>query len=274
MSGGFGLMPWGLDEWGLGDSIIAPATFDRATPWSIREVDVVFTADVIATSRLGAGDALNVKTWSVERLDSLGATEHSYRVLGVTAVEGASVFRLLVLGEWGPWAQTHRVRAYGIVDLYGAPVTPFEQEFAGLAAAPDAVSTRQNTVWDLRNDPYTLGDGGTFGGVLQVSSAGDYATQSGPELLRKLIIRRLTTVPGAFFYLPAYGVGVRLKEQLRESDLATLHAHVKREVLAEPDVDRATVHLALGDDGVLAVVIAATMRSTSEVVSVEFTATA
>jgi hypothetical protein len=63
----------------------------------------------------------------------------------------------------------------------------------------------------------------------------------------KLLLRRLTTSPGAFAHLdPAsYGVGLRSKEPLPSADLFRLRALIQQQVMREPEIESASVQLTL-----------------------------
>lgn len=81
-------------------------------------------------------------------------------------------------------------------------------------------------------------------GMLEIESGGDYASMTGAELIKKLILRRLTTKPGDFFHLPNYGIGLREKEPLPVSDLRKLAKAIEVQVAQEPEVGAVKATLA------------------------------
>jgi hypothetical protein len=275
-------MPWGLGPWGLGpwgSGTTPPAYITGAVISTVRSMDVYFSAAMLAVSPLGEHDALNPARWSVQRYE-LGTTnvEQEFIVLEIIDLGGGSMFRVTILGVLGEYPFEHAIDAFDLYDALGNPAlstgsSPLVFVAPGLAAAAQNAAARQDVVWDLRNDPFSLGDTGSIGGVFQTTSGADYDVQSGAELLRKLIIRRLTTMPGAFIMLrPGYGDGIALKVPLRAFDLPTLRARILQGVLSEPEVADAKVMLSMSADGILAISIQAKIRTTGAVVPVNFEA--
>jgi hypothetical protein len=143
--------------------------------------------------------------------------------------------------------------------------SPYSALFNGLVASqPTSVAiVRQR---DLANPPAPPGLN-SIGGTLVMDASGDYKLVSGAALLKKLILRRLTTRPGEFAHLPNYGLGFAVKEPLRDSDLIALRGDVEAQVLLEPDVATANVLLSFNNaEGIVVCRIRATMRSTGETV--------
>ncbi len=77
---------------------------------------------------------------------------------------------------------------------------------------------------------------GELGSTLVIDSGGDYTSMSGPEFIKKLILRRLTTKPGEFFHLPNYGLGLKEKEPLPVNNLRALAKAIEQQVAQEPEV--------------------------------------
>lgn len=75
-------------------------------------------------------------------------------------------------------------------------------------------------------------------GAFAVDATGDYAIDDGLDNLKKRVLRRLLTRPGAFAYAPGYGVGVQLysKQLGRASVRQKLAAEAERQIRLEPDV--------------------------------------
>jgi hypothetical protein len=148
-------------------------------------------------------------------------------------------------------------------------VPPRKADFAGLVA--DALATRQARlvsrgaiVRDVANPPAPFAAEGTLGGTLVITSSGDYDTVTGAELVKKLIIRRLTTGRGEFFHLPNYGVDFRVKETIQPSSLSQLKTSIEKQILKEPEVSAASASLTLDTSNVLTVAVRATLRPTGE----------
>jgi hypothetical protein len=94
-------------------------------------------------------------------------------------------------------------------------------------------------------------------GLWVFDDSGDLAPHDGIDSLRKRIFRRLTTVRGAFSFLPDYGVGLVLKEPAGSSQLSALKDDITRQVGREPEVEATSVSLSLNPNGILTVSIAA-----------------
>jgi len=79
------------------------------------------------------------------------------------------------------------------------------------------------------------------GGSLATTADGDYAIETGPETLRKMIFRRLTTPTGGFAWLPDYGFDFGQSRLLRANDVDDIEADARRQILREPEVQDATI---------------------------------
>lgn len=80
-------------------------------------------------------------------------------------------------------------------------------------------------------------------GTFVIADDGDYATDQGPESLKKRVLRRLMTRKGAFAHLPNYGVGVpdEVKKLGTQAVLSRLRVDAEQQILEEPDVDQVRV---------------------------------
>lgn len=105
-----------------------------------------------------------------------------------------------------------------------------------------ASAARQAGVQDPA-DPYALG---TFG----VSDDGDYAFDEGLASLKKRVIRRLLTKPGAFAHLPDYGVGIpyEAKRLGTAAVLSRLATEAEVQIAREPDVEKVKVTTIVSPD--------------------------
>jgi hypothetical protein len=259
---GWGLSPYGLFPYGFGPAGTLSITQAYAT--SERTVRVVLSIAPRAVSPLDTGDALNPKTWQVTRSDS-GA-----QLLVLAAAQiSTTVFDLYTLDKLGHALIQHAVSSTTLVDSSGGPITPpTSAAFAGCAFVP--VTRAPTALLDLRNVSTSET---SIGGVYEVGSDGDYTVHGGVEFLRKLIIRRLVTMPGEFFYLnSAYGIGFRVKEPLPGNDLIKLQVAIQQQLLREPEFLRVAVSLSLSGDNVLTIQVSAVLRRSNEEVVIPITA--
>lgn len=195
-----------------------------------------------AISSTIAGDALNPTTWTVKRLD----TGFSFTVAKVGEVS-TTIFDIYVFEPLGPISVTHRVSSDTILspvetnmeldaelpiefDPPPAPVS-ISMDFFGLAESPPVTPTAAGTS-DVLNAPTPTQD--QTGGAYRVVS-GDYQLQSGADLYRKLVLRRLLTKPGAFYHLPDYGMGLDPKTPVPLGSISRLKVEIERQVALEPE---------------------------------------
>jgi hypothetical protein len=260
----FGILPYGDAAGSIGVGLAS------ARAVSTREVDVTTSNLVQDNSPFLVGDALNPNTWMLQRLDTF-AFLHVVEAVQV----GTYTYRLLLLEELGPAAATHRVSSTTLLDVGGSPiVSPRSADFLGLLDAntltvADRLANSRVRTKDFANPQLP---GSTFlAGTLQLDPSGDYKLESGPALVRKLILRRLMSSPGDFFHLPNYGIGFRVKEPLPVADLVKLKAAVEAQCAKEPEVEAASATLSLSTGGVLNVAVAARLRKTGEQVDIAYT---
>lgn len=245
-SGGYGGSPWGLGSGGPLFAVSALVTSERT-------VVVELSDTPRANSPVGDGDALNPNTWYVDVLDSDGNVERSLLVLAVRLYSGTTQFELYTLDKFEPSTITHRVGSDTLVDPGGVLITlPKYVDFLGCVAAQIPAANRG--LVDVANPQTGAMDEG--GGTLIVGSDGDYANESGIDLYRKLIIRRLTTTPGDFFYFdPTYGLGLRVKEPLGISDIPKLKAEVERQLKREPEFAAVQASITITPNGVMTITV-------------------
>ena len=259
---GWGKDSWGTSPWG-GAVPLDPLAIENARALSTKEIEVTLNRPAQVIAPTVAGDALNPITWNVQRLD----TAFLFSVISV-AQTGPTTFVLSVLQDIGPARSTHRVSTTTLLDAIGGFISsPNSFDFAGLleAAAKDAVTRAQRdsgAVQDVANPPLPQTEPATFvGGTLLINSGGDYERESGAPFIKKLILRRLLTLPGGFFHLPDYGIGLGVKELLPATNLLQLRASIIRQVEREPEVVEADVRLLLGLLNDLEVQVRARLRS-------------
>lgn len=257
---GWGLSSFGLFSYGMGPP--GSLYLVGAYPLSERTLRVFLSVKAKADSTIDAGDALNPKTWTVTR-DDTGA---QLLVLAVARVDDTT-FDLYMLDKLQPSLIEHTVETTTLLAATGGLiVAPTDVPFVGCSYAAPARSPV--ALVDLRNVPNNETD---IGGIYEVGSDGDYVTHSGAEFLKKLIIRRLVTLPGEFFFLTEYGIGFRVKEPLPGNDLVQLAAAIELQLLKEPEFSKVGVGLALSGDNVLTIQVAAVLRRSNEQVVIPIT---
>lgn len=259
---------WGIDPFGTGiygSVSTGNVSLAGARAISTHEVEVTVTGEAQDNSPFLPGDALNPSTWAIQRLD-----DNSFLPVVNVQQTGTYKYVLLTLEEFGPVSVTHTVSSSTLRDGGGALITaPRSASFLGITDASEKdiaskLASQKHTARDYANPPTP--DSTSMGGTLQITSAGDYQTVTGPELLKKLIIRRLISRPGDFFHLPKYGIGLRTKEPLPAADLPKLKVEIQRQVMLEPDVQSAQVQLLLdASKNILFVNVTAQLRPSGEV---------
>jgi hypothetical protein len=258
-----GLLPYGDATSGIGAALL------KALAISTHEVDVTVTNLVQDNSPFLDGDALNPATWSIQRLDS----NAFLNVVSVTQV-GTYTYRLLCLEEFGPVTVTHRASSTTLKDAAGALLnTPRNVNFLGLLDAtqltPETrLDAHSSAVRDLANPQVPSQE--WFAGTLQLTAAGDYQLESGKQLVRKLILRRLISTPGDFFHLPSYGIGFRVKQPIPAANLGALKTRIEKQLLQEPELEQVNVALTLASNGVLTVTVRAILQKTGEALQIGF----
>lgn len=250
---GWGLSPWGLGPWGLGSATLSIVS---ALAVSEREVIITLASAPMAVSTIGVGDALNPRTWTVEN----GDTGFEFVTLSVKQLS-PTVYEIYLLQKLGSYLVTHTVSAPGMIDPSGGLIgPPSSYDFFGCEAV-ELSSTKVGLV-DLKN-PMT--DPTSLSGTLVVGTDGDYDTESGVELLRKLLIRRLITTPGQWFYFTGYGLGIRVQEPLRFTDKNSLRAEVQRQVQQEPELTAARVSVQTdARQGIVTFIVDARLRRSNK----------
>lgn len=240
----------------------------KALALSTNTVRVWLTAEPKHSSKDTTGDALNPATWVVQRLD----TTAFFHVVSVAAYTPLA-YDVTVFEALGAASVSHQISSSTLEDVGGGLLrTPRHADFLGAASAnqetsADRMATRKLTARDLYNYPADGGERGVVGGTLQVTAAGDYAEMTGAELLSKLVIRRLISVPGDFFHLPDYGVGLRVAEPVTLGNLPKLKAEIERQVLLEPEIEQASAVLTQ-DANTLLVQVRAKLRVSGQLMDV------
>lgn len=209
-------------------------------------VQVTFSAPPLAISSVAAGDAFNPASWSITRTD----TGAAFDVMAIVQVS-PTIFNVLIYERWAAASITHQISAAGMLDPYGATIiAPTTATFQGVVSVSqvtqDAIAaSNRYTLTDIANPPFPQKGTQLGGGVRIIGAAGDFQNESGNTLLTKLILRRLSITTGAFFYMPDYGLGVRVKELVLTKDMVALKKKVEDQVAQEPEVEAVNASLML-----------------------------
>lgn len=264
---------WGFDDEGLlpyGDAAGSiGASISGARAISTREVQVDVSNLVQDNSPFLAGDALNPNTWTVQRQDTLAFLH----VVSVTQT-GTYQYTLLTLEEFGSVSVTHTVSSNTLLDLVGNLITtPRSADFLGVTdedkdSLQDILAKRQVAAVDIANPQFPQEV--YFAGTLQLDAGGDYRLESGPQLTRKLMLRRMMSTPRDFFHLPDYGIGFRLKEPIPITDLGKMKTRTEQQLLREPELQTVLATIIQDSNGMLSVRVRAVERKTGQSIEVGF----
>jgi hypothetical protein len=264
---GYGLDRYGLDPYGAEPSGLA---ISNAFASGIRVVRVTLSREPLHVSNTGTGDALNPKTWTVQRLDNMKFST----VIQVTESDPPLTFDIAVLEKFADQTITYQLKTTSLVSTEGEPITFAGStfNFVGVKAFEDQtdriVANRRAAIRDLANPPAP--NATELGGTLQIVG-GDYAMVEGADLLKKLILRRLVTRPGEFSHLPDYGVGLAVKEPMPTSSVSRLQKTIKEQVLKEPEVDAAEVTVTVDAfNHIVLVTIRARLKKTGQEINMPF----
>lgn len=255
---------YGTDYYGVGPWGIAPptGTFSLEDIFAVseRSVRVTFTEAAYVQSAFKVGSALNLATWSI----SIVGSSDPLILIGVREVtgSGARQFELYTLNKFPSYFSTLNVQFPNVLSASETPIVGPSSGTCAAAKVPE-ITPRLNKIdyVDISNVP--TGPTETLG-VMQVAASGDYAEDVGDALLKKMVLRRITSLPGAFFHIPEseFGLGVRTKEPLLYSDMKAFKAELERQILLEPDASRVQATVLLGSDGVLTVKVRVRRQST------------
>lgn len=245
---GYGLAPWGTGYWGEG---ILAALEEGGVAYAVgdRVVRVELLTEPLHTNSTSVGSAINPRTWAITD----PASGKSWTVMAVKDVS-AKVYNILTLEPLPKHFTTLQLSTSTLKNSLGIPFATLELSFNGAYLDVNnsneaRTAARGYLLQDLANQPAPpLTDmSGTYndlvGGTLEINSAGDYVSQYGAALVKKLIIRRLLSKPGDFFHLPTYGVGLRVKEPIPTSNLRKLAVIIEQQAQQEPEVQAVKANL-------------------------------
>lgn len=264
--------PWATGAWATSGwaGATSPIALSSAYAVSMNEVQVNATGNMLQRSIVLAGDSSNPSSWRIVR----GDNNQIVPVVAVETVAGnASAVVLRTLFPLPSYGVTMTVYGLNLRDSLGALVVPpTSLTFTGLVEVAyqdqgrTAVTMTRGAV-DLLNRQ-TPSNAGSLTGALVVQG-GDYQNQTGTDLLKKLIIRRVTASPSDFLHLPGYGVGLltKCKDIIPLGELPKLQQAIAQQVMQETDVASVNITL-LQSSNQLTVQVQALVKSTGE--SLEF----
>ncbi len=267
MAGAWGTGAYGTGSYGgSGGSAINVVSARAATTHSLI---VTLSSAPQNDDPFKSGDVLNPQTWTVQNLTTLTF----FTVIAVRCHDTPLEFEVQLLEELDNHLIQHQIKSLTLRSAAGVLVTaPNFADFAGLVEEIDPVAKtdeRRFPTRDLANPPTPAESGeGGIGGTLRIDSDGDYATVSGVELVKKLVLRRLFTKRGGFIHLPNYGESLGIKEPVLGGDVITLKADLERAMKLEPDVDRALATVQTDRRGILTLLLRFTLAGTGQEIKV------
>lgn len=232
----FGLASWGLGVWGLDPSV----TLEAASAVTTHSLQVTLSNNVRCISPISPGDALRPRTWEVSRDDD----SYIWTVIGVLKITDRR-FQIFLRQPLQSVNRVHKVRSTTLIGASGIMVSaPYETNFKGVF--PSTALTEPTGPSDLLTTDI-------IGGGLRTTEAGGYARVYGDDLIKKMMFRRLTTMPGSYFHLAAedFGTGLKIKEPIRTSSLAALQVQIQTDLAKEPGVLAVKVSLSMKSGGLL-----------------------
>lgn len=239
-------------------------TMLSAVAASTNSVTVVLASEPENSSPTGVGDALNPDTWTITRTD----TGFEYTVTTIVKIDSFT-YLVSVLEAFGSQYVTHEVTAPNMLRRDGDPMnTPDSATFIGMLTQSNHTTTaisasRRFVPTDIANPSYQ--SSGSPGGTLTISG-GDYRSETGQPLLKKLINRRLSSRKGSYFHLPNYGLGLDPKTKIASSDLIKTQTQAQKQIMLEPDVQSAKTAITQDVQGILYVTWSAVEKTTQKTV--------
>lgn len=252
MSGGFGIGPYGTSPYGTGAYSLLGSGFFIVSAVLIEAV----TLRVILSQPYDLVSASSPLSWIVrdETLD------YRFEVYGVSFIDSTTVDLHLATA---PTPSVHTYSVGGtVLSSTGDALNPPTAPFIGidLASLITNVGKQQKRDFDFSN-PFL--DANAPPSTLRIGSSGDYEMSTGRDLILKLIIRRLTSFPGEFLFLPdSYGVGLLVNAPLFVADLARLRKQIQQGLEREPEIAAVSVQITMGADGMLSVSVRGLIRKT------------
>jgi len=256
-------MAWGTSfgtGWGGGSTSGSGFWVERAYASSSQSFIVVFSARPTFNSPIGPTDASNLSNFVLTNLD----TAEVVALLASRAVPSTVLAVEFVMTQ--PFTSSftgYQVIAANLVGYLGEPfVEPKYGNFLGMPSVQTPIVARRPLL-DLFN-PQVEGD--QLNGGLVIGTDGDYRKESGAQLMRKLIVRRIVTAQAEFFHLAdvRYGQGITAKNTPTTTDLIGFQKKLSDGVSREPELENVAVRVSLSADHVMIVGVSAHLRRTGQ----------
>lgn len=250
---GFGDSPYGIGSYG---GALSSITISVASAWAIstHAVRVTLTGEPKHIDQFAPGDALNAATWTVVNL-----TTGRPLVVALAEMHDALSVDITTIDALGDHLETLEVTAVDLVSIDGLLAeSPLSATFLGVVQTVDPIDVAQQDFRDrdIANPPFQISRELGHAGTLVFGSDGDLDTESGEALVRKLVLRRMTTRRGAFPHLPTYGLDLAEKEPLPNGgDLVAFLRDVEVQAKQEPDVETALAKGSMDRSGVLIIAL-------------------
>ena len=252
---GLGRNPFGRTP--FGDRRAGTALFSVVSAWAIstHSVRVTFTERPRAVDSFDPTDALNPLVWVITN-DTAG------QALTVASITMADEFTadVTTLEALGDDLDTHTVTIVGMVAETGDVIAfPVSATFAGVVQTIDPVDSRRVDLRDrdLANPPFQVQRGLGYAGTLIIGEDGDFTTEAGNPLIKKLVLRRMNTVRSSFRHLPNYGAATLEKEPIASGgNLVAYIRELENQAKQEPDVIDARGRGSIDRNGVLIIQLA------------------
>lgn len=224
-SGGWGATPWGATA-GIG------ATLRLAWVSARNAIDTEWSEPLFVGDATMQRSALNPARWTLTAITTgalVPAVQH------VETYEDGQRIRILFDADLTDAAE-YAIEADAVIedadgDLLGVP-----RDAEVIAPLLGFRPVTLRVPGEVRVDLRSVAGAKSVSGTLRYDETGDLANESGPEYLKKRILRRATTMPGGFFHLPGYGVAARPKSLITPARLVAYQSELRAQILREPDV--------------------------------------
>lgn len=245
-------MSYGTEEYGLSAYGGAATSISLALAYPTSTNSILVRLSTAPKQRSGyqIGDVYNPRSWLLQQIDP----EIFFTIMGVRAIDPPLSFELVTLEPLGTFNRLHRISCGTLVSEGGFLITaPTFFDFLG-TQADDLVdpvaqsSARRFPLRDIASTPGFDNETGVVGGHPIIGSDGDYETEEGDKLLKKLILRRCFTKRGGFYHLVNYGLDLNEKGPI---DVVSLKVDMERQIMGEPDVAKVAVSVSVTTDGVV-----------------------
>lgn len=227
---------------GLVPLVAGPLSVVFVTPINSNTLRVFLTREPKHISAMAADDALNRLNWQISLTSGPGGPPV------VEGVENPQAQPAVIAGNPDAWSidlrTDRRVLLASVYLVVASGAIAAADRSVLMSPAPD---DRGSANGDMRarsrprESSVAVTPGidilyETFAGIWGMNSAGDLAIHGALSALKKRIIRRLLSSPGGFYHLPTYGVGLRVKELRRTTNLRDIERNIREQILQESEV--------------------------------------